>query len=244
MRSLFLACGILLGTFDTVDELRLHGCGRELPFLGALVILAVVGLAGVPYVGAFLGHSMLDDAAIEHGFGWLPPLLMVATGISAGAILRAALRIFAGWGPRRDDLLTPEPADESPETQASRAVMVTMTGIVVVVGIGLGVAPGLQDRSEHAADRFRDRHTYVERTLFGKVKHYGPPAPVVVHHAKPSSIGYGIGAGAIALATAAFGLYRRRLPAAARRSGTRWLEPAVDGLRRSTPASSATTSCG
>jgi len=156
---------------------------------------------------------------------------MLATGISAGAVLRAAARIFLGWGPREDSLLTPEPPDEAPETQASRPVMVAVTAVVVLIGIGLGLAPGLEDRSEHAADRFRDRQAYVERTLDGKVRRYGPPAPVVLHRAKPSSIAYGIGALLIAIATAALGLYRRRVPATARRAGARLLDPAVAGLK-------------
>ena len=229
--GLFFACGVLLREFRTVDELLLHGRGRALPFLGVVVALAAVALVGVPYIGSFLGHSTLDEGATEHGLRWLPPLLMLATGISAGAVLRAAARIFLGWGPREDSLLTSEPPDEVPETQASRPVMVAVTAVVVLIGIGLGFAPGLEDRSEHASDRFRDRQAYVERTLDGKVRRYGPPAPVVLHRAKPSSIAYGIGALLIAIATAALGLYRRRVPATARRAGARLLDPAVAGLK-------------
>jgi multicomponent Na+:H+ antiporter subunit D len=229
--GLFLACGVLLREFRSVDELRIRGRGRALPFLGVVVGLAAVALVGVPYVGSFLGHAMVDEGAIEHGLRWLPPLLMIAAGISAGAVLRAAARIFLGWGPRDDSLLTPEPRDDLQETHASRPLMVALTAVVVLIGIGLGFAPGLEDRSEHAADRFRDRHAYVERTLDGKVRRYGPAASVVLHRAKASSIWYGLGALLIAAATAAIGLYRRRLPATVRRAGARLLDPAVAGLK-------------
>src|ERR671936_1125860 len=100
--GLFLACGVLLRQFRSVDELSLHARGRSLPVLGVFFALGGLGVVGFPYVGTFLGHSLLDDAAREHGHGWIPPLIMVATGVSAGAILPAAARVLAGWGPRRD----------------------------------------------------------------------------------------------------------------------------------------------
>jgi multicomponent Na+:H+ antiporter subunit D len=227
--GLFLACGVLLREFRNVDELKLHGRGRALPVLGVAFGLGGIGLIGFPYLGSFLGHSMLDDGAIEHGHPWIPPLLMVAAGISAGAILRAAGRVFVGLGPKVDPLLTPEPPEEPPEEEASRSVMVTVVTLMVVIGLGMSLVPGLQDRTEHAADRFRDRHAYVERTLFGR--HYGPSAPVVLHAASGASIGYGIGAAVLALATAFFGLYRRRLPELIRTYGARVLEPPVQGLK-------------
>jgi multicomponent Na+:H+ antiporter subunit D len=229
--GLFLACGVLLREFNGVDELNLHGKGRRLPVLGLAFAAGAFGLIGVPYVGTFLGHSLLDDAAIRHGHGWIPPLIMVAAGVSAGAILRSAARVFLGWGAKHDPLLTREPPEEPPEEETNRALMVTVVVILVGAGLCFSVVPGLQARTEHAADRFQDRHAYVERTLFGHVRTYGPSAPVVVHSARPSSIGYGIGAMLIAFATAAFGLYRRRVPAAVRNAGARILDPPIEGLK-------------
>jgi multicomponent Na+:H+ antiporter subunit D len=229
--ALFFAAGVLLRQFRDVDELRLHGSGRALPVLGVLFGIAAIGLIGLPYVGSFLGHSMIDDGAAEHGHGWIAVPLMIAAGVSSGAILRAGARIFLGWGPREDPLLTPEPPEKPPEVESSLPAMVGITAVVVAIGVAFSVIPGIEDRSEHAADRFRDRHTYVQRTLFAKVQRYGPSAPALVHAAKPSSIAYGLGAGAIALVTAAFGLFRRRIPGAARTVGARWLEPAVSGLK-------------
>jgi multicomponent Na+:H+ antiporter subunit D len=228
--ALFLACGVLLRQFRNVDELSLHGRGRSLPVLGAAFALAGFGLVGFPYVGTFLGHSMLDDGALHHGHAWIPPLLMVAAGVSAGTVLRAAARVFLGWGPKRDRLLTPEPPEEPPEEEANLPVMVGITALMAAIGLALSVAPGLQDRTEQAADRFRDRPAYVERTLFGRVQDESS-APVVLHPPSAASVGYGVGAALIALATALFGLFRQRLPVAARGLGTRYLEPAVAGLK-------------
>jgi multicomponent Na+:H+ antiporter subunit D len=156
---------------------------------------------------------------------------MIASGVSAGAILRAGARVFLGWGPKDDPLLAVEPPEEPPESEANRPVMIAITALVAVIGIGMGVIPGLEDRSEHAAERFRDRQAYVERTLAGHVERYGPSAPVVLHRAKPASIAYGIGAGLIAFAVAAFGLWRRRAPSVARSLAGRYLEPVAGGLK-------------
>jgi multicomponent Na+:H+ antiporter subunit D len=229
--GLFLACGVLLREFHTVDELNLRGRGRALPVLGLAFGIGAFALIGFPYAGSFLGHSELDEAALQHGHAWLPPLVMVAAGISAGAVLRGAARVFLGWGPSRDPLLTPEPKEDAPEEEANRTVMVGVVVGLIVVGLLLSVAPGLQDRTEHAAERFRDRHAYVARTLFGEVRHYGPSAPVALHRASTTSIGYGIGATVVALGTVLFGLFRRRLPEAFRTLGARTLEPAVNGLK-------------
>jgi multicomponent Na+:H+ antiporter subunit D len=229
--GLFLACGVLLRQFRSVDELSLHARGRSLPVLGAAFGLGAFGVVGFPYVGTFLGHSMLDDAAREHGLAWIPPLIMIASGISAGAILRAAARVFLGWGPKRDPLLTPEPPEEAPEQEANVRNMITITTLLVVIGLGFGVAPGLEDRVEHAGDRFRDRHAYVEQTLFGRAPTYGPSAPVVLHTPAAASVAYGVGAALIAFATAWFGLFRQQLPGSVRAFGARVLDPGVSRLK-------------
>jgi multicomponent Na+:H+ antiporter subunit D len=229
--GLFLACGILLRQYRSVDELELHGRGRELPVVGIIFALGAIGLIGFPYVGAFLGHGMIDDGAIEHGHGWIPPLLMIAAGISAGAMLRAAARVFAGWGPKSDPLLSPEPGEAPPDQDSDYPLMVAVTAIMIVIGVAFSVIPGLEDRTESAAKRFRDREAYVEQTLFAHRQTYGPSAPVAIRPATGASIGYGIGAAVIAFTTAAFGLWRRRIPSAARAAAARVLEPPVAGLK-------------
>jgi multicomponent Na+:H+ antiporter subunit D len=228
--ALFLATGVLLREFRSVDELRLHGRGRSLPVLGTAFALCAFGLIGFPYVGTFLGHSLLDGAARAEAQTWIAPLLMIAGGISAGAILRAAARVFLGCGPRRDPLLTPEPPEELPEEHANRRIMVTITVLLVAAGLALSVVPGLENRSDQGAARFSNRHAYVERTLFGVERTY-PSPPVTVHEAKPESVAYGLGAAAIALLTAAFGLWRQRLPELVRALGARVLEPAIQSLK-------------
>jgi multicomponent Na+:H+ antiporter subunit D len=229
--ALFLCAGILLREFRTVDELELHGRGRRLPLLGFLWALAAVGLIGLPYVGSFLGHALADDGAIEHGHGWLPPLVMVAGAVSSAAILRAGARVFLGWGPSDDPLLTPEPGESPPEGKGSLVLMLGVIATLVAAGLVLSVVPGLQDQSEQAAQLFVDRHAYVAHVLEQQPARPLPDVPATIPAATRSSIAYGLGAGALTLVVMFFGLYRRRIPASLRKLGTRWFEPPLNVLK-------------
>jgi len=210
--ALFLAAGVLLREFHSIDELRLHGRGRELPLLGVLFGLAAFGLVGFPYVGTFLGHALIDDGGMELGHSWLPPLLMVASAVSAAAIFRAGARIFLGCGPKHDPLLAPEPEEKPPEGQGSRPLMVVTVAALVTAGLVASVVPGLQDGTEHSAAHFMDRHAYVSHVLDGRPVDVLPDVPAVVHRATAASIAYGLGAAALTLLVTLFGLSRRRIP--------------------------------
>jgi len=227
--ALFLAAGILLKEYSSVDELRLHGRGRELPELGVLFGLAAFGLVGFPYIGTFLGHALIDDGAIELGQSWLPPVLMVASAVSSAAIMRAGARVFLGWGPKRDPLLVPEPDEDAPAGHGSRPLMLAATAALVAAGLVASIVPGLEDGSEHAAAHFVDRKAYVSHVLEGKPTDALPDVPVVVRRATPASVAYGLGAAALTLLVTLFGLSRRRIPRVAE-SPIRILRAAHSGI--------------
>ncbi|HET8605393.1 MAG TPA: complex I subunit 5 family protein [Gaiellaceae bacterium] len=229
--GLFLVCGLVLLQLKDVDELRLHGAGRRLRWSAGLWFAGAIGLAGVPYLGVFLGHAQLDDGATGIGIAWLQPLLMIAAGVSAGTLLRAGARVFLGWGPRVDPLLTEQPPEEPAEREAFVPLMLGVATVAIALGLVFGVFPGLQARTEHAADRFMDRSAYAARVLHGKREPIPPRAPYTVEPATGESIGYGIGAGVLALLTAAVGLWHRRLPDAVRTLAGRTLGPPVTAIK-------------
>ena len=229
--ALFLAAGVLLREFHSIDELRLHGQGRQLPLLGVLFGLAAVGLVGLPYVGSFDGHALIDDGAIEQGHTWLPPLLMIAGAVSAAAILRAGARVFLGWGPKRDPLLAPEPGEEPPEGKGSGRLMLAATATLVAAGLVASVVPGLHDRSEQSAARFVDRGAYVAHVLRQRPVEPLPRVPIAIPRATGDSIAYGLGAAALTLVATFFGLYRRRIPDGLRAVSARIFDPPVGALK-------------
>jgi multicomponent Na+:H+ antiporter subunit D len=230
--GLFLVCGLVLLQLKDIDELRLHGAGKPLSASAVLWTAGAFGLVGFPFVGAFLGHSLVDEGATAVGIEWLQPLLMVAAGVSAAAMFRAGARVFLGWGPKEDDLLTNEPPESPSEQTANAPLMAAVAAVAIALGLVASVVPGLEQRTEAAADRFRDQSAYVQRVLHAKPLP-GPAhrQPFTVKNAPGSSWGYGVGSLVIALGGAAFGLWRRRIPIAARSAADRWLSQPVGLLK-------------
>jgi multicomponent Na+:H+ antiporter subunit D len=229
--GLFLACGLVLLELGHIDELRLRGAGRGARVTAVLWFAGTVGLVGVPYVGVFMGHQLLDHWDDARGYAFLAWVGMVASGICAGAMLRAGARIFLGWGAAQDPLLSVEP-DESPmQRTASAPLMAAVSSVVVVLGLVVSVAPGLSQRTQLAAERFVDRPAYAAQVLHGVHPAPVPQPSFGLLHFDAAAVLYGLGALAIALAAAAFGLWHRRLPRAMTAAGARVLGPPVGVMR-------------
>jgi multicomponent Na+:H+ antiporter subunit D len=228
--GLFLACGVLLTRFGTVEELDLHGKGRALPVLGVLFALGGLGLIGLPYIGSYVGHAAVGEGATLHHLTWIPPLLLVATAVSSAAILRAAARVFLGWGPRDDWLLSVQPPEQPEGRSAWLGGMVAVTVVLVAAGLAVSLVPGLSQRAEYGAERFRDRAGYAERVLHGAPMRE-KRLPYALQPTTAASVAYGAGALALTLLVTAFGLWRNRLSEALRLAGGRVAGPPLAVLR-------------
>ena len=102
--GLFMIAGILLALRASADEIDLYGKARRLWPVGLTMATAGLLLGGLP-VGLLHGGARLVEAAS----GGDPVVLAagrLATALTGAAVLRAALRIFAGVsgtpGPERD----------------------------------------------------------------------------------------------------------------------------------------------
>ena len=96
-----------------------------------------------------------------------------------------------------------------------------MPAVAIVLGLAVSLVPGLQTRSEHAADQFRDRTAYAGRVLEGVEQRQIARPPFAFPKETHESIEYGIGSTILAFGFAALGLWRHRLPAALRRVAAR-----------------------
>ncbi|HEV2922349.1 MAG TPA: proton-conducting transporter membrane subunit, partial [Actinomycetota bacterium] len=96
--SLFISVGIVDHHLHDVDERRLRGRGRHMPWAAALMVAGALGLAGVPPFGTFLGKALMEEAALEAGAPWLIGLFVVVAALTSAALLRATGRVFLGLG--------------------------------------------------------------------------------------------------------------------------------------------------
>ena len=167
--SLFISVGIIDHHLRDVDERRLAGRGRHLPWLAALMVAGALGLAGVPPFGTFLGKALMEEAAVETGLPWLIGLFVVVAALTSAALLRATGRVFFGLGRRRGAAAA---APRSPDEAAVRHPHVHATQVVPAVGllagaVAVGLAPGIADAVQDAAGRFTDRPAYAAAVLQG-----------------------------------------------------------------------------
>jgi multicomponent Na+:H+ antiporter subunit D len=210
--GLFLAAGILLAKLRSVDELQLRGRAGGLRWLGWLWFAGALGLVGPPFVGVFGGHALIDEAAAHAGRDWIPPLLWFASALAGAALLRAGARVFLGWGPKTDRLLTKE-ADEQPPKRGTRlSVLGPVTAVMIVLGLAVSVVPGLAQRSLAGADRFRDREAYAARVLHAAPSERMPRLPYALEPPSAETAAYSVAAPLLALGLATLALFRRRVP--------------------------------
>jgi NADH-quinone oxidoreductase subunit N len=102
-----------LGREVTLDNLA--GMGWERPLLGAAMWAFMLGFAGLPPTGGFLGKFYVFSAAYDHGWLWLVIVGIAATAVSLYyylAVIRALylrpsaeLQFASGGQPPRDRLL-------------------------------------------------------------------------------------------------------------------------------------------
>lgn len=215
-KALLFACaGIVQDRLGALSQSRLHGRGRHLRLTGLLFIAGGLLVSSLPPFGPFLGKSMIEDAAIKAGYGFVPPLIVLAAGVSGAAVLRAGARIFLGWGEaeRKGD----SDADEATEPEEAGgtkdrtpALMLLPTIALLAGAIGIGVWFGFGDLAEKAAHRLID---------FGQYHHgvYGALLP----QARGTSSSpewydwvYCGGTTLLAIALAALSLWGRRLSSA------------------------------
>ena len=231
--AMFMCAGVLLHRWGTVDVGALTGVGRAEWFTGVLFVLAGAGLVGFPPFGTFIGKALIEESAAELQYGWVVVVFVVASGLTAAAGLRAAARVFLGWDP---PTVIPPATHESAhfETGPLRArtplVMLVPIAVLVVVGWGVTLMPGLVAGVERAASRFVDAPAYADRVIDAAA---GTPdtVPGPAFQITGAAVVASVATTVVSVGAVLVVLGRRRLPrgiAAAVRAASR---PLVDPLR-------------
>jgi multicomponent Na+:H+ antiporter subunit D len=204
--GLFLAAGLL-------------AVGKPARWTAALWFAGAIALIGPPYVGVYMGHALIDDAAVEIGRHWVQPLTWLAGALAGAALLRAGAQVFLGLA---DDYK--HGIEEG--RNGPMPYLGALAGALVTLGFAVSLVPGLTQRVVRGADRFRDRAGYADRVLHGIPMKQGAHLPVVLQPTSTASLIYAGAALVFAVALAAFAVRR---PDASR---TRVFEPVVWPLRQ------------
>ncbi|WP_265863495.1 complex I subunit 5 family protein [Streptomyces sp. SKN60] len=145
---LFCLAGVLLDRHASVDEHGLWGRARDMPLVGVLFAVGGCALAGLPPFGTGLGKSLVEHAA--HEDPWLVALFVLVPAVTAGAVLRAAARVFAGAGtkPReRHSGAETTGAGEEPEVSGPRREvprpMLVVPAVLLAGALAVGLVPAL-----------------------------------------------------------------------------------------------------
>jgi multicomponent Na+:H+ antiporter subunit D len=172
--ALFVCVGALQHQFETVDELRLYGCGRALRLTGVVMAACALAVASLPPFGPWVGKSVIEGAARSAGAGWVTAIFLVSSVLTGAALLRATGRVFAGVGPREDPAIVDAPAPNQVDaelhyTHERAPWTMTVPALALAIGgLGLGFVPGLRAAVERAAGPFLDRAGYAATVLHGQ----------------------------------------------------------------------------
>jgi multicomponent Na+:H+ antiporter subunit D len=129
--ALFAAAGLLLVRLGSVRLSALAGLGRRMPWTFAAIVVAGLGLVGVPATAGFVSKWALATALIEDG-RW--PVLVALLASSLLAVVYLGRVVEVAW--------FREPPAETEPARAP-ASMVAATWLLVLLSVFFGIDPTL-----------------------------------------------------------------------------------------------------
>jgi NADH-quinone oxidoreductase subunit N len=127
------------------DIQALNGIGATRPLLAWPMTIAMLGLAGLPATGGFIGKFYLIDAAVSGGYAWLGVFIVVGSMISLAYYLKVIAAIWmrpaAESEGETSTLASPAGGDQPALAGASEeATSLRAQGEVVLVAVLFGAA--------------------------------------------------------------------------------------------------------
>ncbi len=212
--ALFMVAGVVLARLGGIDEIALRGSGRALWPAGLAAALGGLLLGGLPIGVMDAGTGLIDAAATQAGRSWIAVPLVLGTGLTGAAVLRAAGRIFAGLGSRPgEEAGAPHEDEREPE---NRPLWLMLTPALVLIGAALVWGAGVRAVAQGSAQAF-----LTVAGIPASVPLLTPPHPFVPW----LSI-------ALTLAVAGFELWRHLLPPALVRTVDRLGAPVFGAVER------------
>ncbi|PZU43496.1 MAG: NADH-quinone oxidoreductase subunit N [Arsenicicoccus sp.] len=115
-------------------ELRSYrGMGRTHPWLGAALVVALLGLVGTPPTVVFVGKLTTTAAAWDAGYAWLAVLVLVNTVVSLFYYLRWIAPLYT-----HQEAAGHHQQDAGTEGRWSRSAAIGTAALSLLLGIGAG----------------------------------------------------------------------------------------------------------
>jgi NADH-quinone oxidoreductase subunit N len=120
-----------------------RGAARRSPWMGAVFVLALAGLAGLPpgLAGLFAKVTIVD-ALIDGGWGWLAAVVAVNAVIALAYYVRATALLYSGPAPSSDEV-SPAALPAAPEGSPVGVVVAAEPILVTDARPALGVPVAL-----------------------------------------------------------------------------------------------------
>jgi multicomponent Na+:H+ antiporter subunit D len=220
--ALFMIAGILLAACGGIDEIGLRGQGRTIWPAGIAMAVGGLLLAGLPVGLMATGAGFIESASGAPRL-WLMVAMVMGSACTGGAVLRAAGRIFIGWGawPGEEER---GPTDEERE-KADRPLWLMLAPAVILLLLAVLEPSAAESAVTEAALRFMhpDNAAFLGLTP----AHFAPAPPL------PPASGSELAWLSVtaALGMAAFDLGRSKLPPWLSRGMATLLNPLLDGLQ-------------
>lgn len=217
--SLFLCVGVVLHRLGSVNETALHGKGKALRFTGIVFTLAALGLADLPPFATALGASFVGDSGSLSGAPFVTALIVLASVVVGGAVLRVAGGVFFGLGdpPSEDPHMASAASEETSETDAGKGrtplTMSLPAAVLLLAALAAGLWPHLGSVLEKGAVQLAAERGYDAAVLHAAKVHLGTRAAPGM---AASDLGLSLATAAGSVVVALLALYRKRLPGLAR----------------------------
>lgn len=195
--SLFMGSGILLRRHGTEEVNQMVGKSQGNVWGAALFLAGGLGLAGLPPFGNFAGKVMMEHAADAVGYMWIPVALILGSALDGGAVIKAALQVYFGFGKDKRGSSNRKEEDEETEAGADNPpwsmTLPSLACLVLCLALGAWSKPF--DLFNDAAGLFTNFHAYHAAVMNGAVE---PVHHVVTRSA--SGLSYAFEALTLALA--------------------------------------------
>jgi NADH-quinone oxidoreductase subunit N len=135
---------------DSIDAVAGLGAGR--PLLAWPLTISMLGLAGFPFTGGFIGKFFLIDATVDGSYIWLGVVIVIGSMISLGYYLRVVAAVWMRSAPATAPAGSPPAlAGGAPEADRAPVELVFVAVLFAALTLASGIAPQpLFDLVRHA----------------------------------------------------------------------------------------------